>query len=158
MAYRKVVPLDPGQVYHTDLTEAQWARLEPLLPQPERWGHKQEIPLRAIVNACLYVLRTGCQWRLLPREYPKWQAVYHHFAKWRREHVWQDVLDALREQERLAAGREPAPSLLIVDSQSVRTTEMGGQVGYDGGKKAEGSQAASGGGQQRDGGGGGDSD
>lgn len=140
--YRKVPARDPSLVYDSDLTDAQWARLEPLLPQHDGWGHKQEIPLRSIVNACLYVLRTGCQWRMLPREYPKWQISYYHFAKWRRTHVWQDVLSVLREQDRLSAGRESAPSMLIVDSQSTKTTEMGGDVGYDVGKKNQGAQAA----------------
>ena len=140
--YRKVAPMDPSQVYHSDLTDAQWARLDPLLPRPQGSGHKQEIPLRSIANACLYVLRTGCQWRMLPRDYPKWQIVYYHFAKWCRTHVWQDVLSVLREQDRLSAGRAAAPSMLIVDSQSTKTTEMGGDVGYDVGKKNQGAEAA----------------
>ena len=137
-----MAPLDLSQVYDSDLTDAQWARLDPLLPRAQGSGHKQEIPLRSIVNACLYILRTGCQWRMLPRDYPKWQIVYYHFAKWRRTHVWQDVLSALREQDRLTAGREAAPSMVIVDSQSTKTTEMGGDVGYDAGKKNEGAEAA----------------
>jgi transposase len=151
--YRKVVPRDPSLVYESDLTDAQWARLAPLLPRHDGWGHKQEIPLRQIVNGCLYVLRTGCQWRLLPTTYPKWQIVYYHFAKWRRLYIWQDLLDALREQDRLAAGRAAAPSLLIIDSQSAKTTEVGGERGFDGGKKSHRAEAAPGGGLPRDGGG-----
>lgn len=140
--YRKVKPLEPGQVYQSDLTDAQWARLAPLLPRQQGSGKAQQISLRQIVNACLYLVRTGCQWRLLPHEYPKWQIVYYHFAKWRRDHVWDDVLSALREQDRLAAGRAPAPSMVIVDSQSTKTTEMGGETGYDGGKKSQRAKAA----------------
>ena len=139
--YRKVTPLEPSQVYHTDLSDAQWARLAPLLPRHQGSGKAQQIPLRSIVNACLYLVRTGCQWRLLPKDYPKWEIVYYHFAKWRRDHVWEDVLEALREQDRVAAGRELAPSLLIVDSQSTKTTEMGGETGYDAGKKSQRPQA-----------------
>ena len=140
--YRKVTPLEPTQVYHTDLTDAQWARLAPLLPRHQGSGRAQQLPLRLIVNACLYLVRAGCQWRLLPREYPKWEIVYYHFAKWHRDRTWEDVLSALREQDRVAAGRDPAPSMLIVASQSTKTTEMGGDVGYDAGKNNQGTEAA----------------
>jgi hypothetical protein len=74
--YRKVRPLDPTQVYQSDLTDAQWGRLAPLLPRHQGSGKAQQIPLRSLVNGCLYLLRTGCQWRMLPKEYPKWEIVY----------------------------------------------------------------------------------
>src|SRR5690348_18420303 len=94
--YRKPAAPQASQVYATDLTDAQWALIEPLLPRPYGSGRRQQISLRLIVNACLYLLRTGCQWRLLPKEYPKWQSVYYHFAKWRRDRTWEDILAALR--------------------------------------------------------------
>ena len=151
--YRKVRPLEPSQIYDSDLTDAQWARIAPLFPPLVGSGRRQQIPLRLIVNACLYLLRTGCQWRLLPKHYPKWQIVYYHFSKWRRDHTWEDILSVVRAQARLAAGRPAAPSMVIVDSQSAKTTEMGGEVGFDGGKKGEGPQAAYRGGHPGDAGG-----
>ncbi|HVA89757.1 MAG TPA: transposase [Chloroflexota bacterium] len=90
--YHKAAPLQIRQIHMTDLTDSQWALIDPLLPQSRGSGRRQRISLRLIVNACLYLLRTGCQWRLLPKEYPKWQSVYYHFAKWRRDHTWADIL------------------------------------------------------------------
>jgi putative transposase len=107
--YRDTLPLQGHQVYETDLTDVHWALIEPLVPKLRGTGRRQRISLRLIVNACFYPLRTGCQWRLLPKEYPIWQTGYYHFNKWRRDHTWQDITAALREMLRLTAGRQPTP-------------------------------------------------
>lgn len=105
--YRSAPRPQPGRTYETDLTEEQWALIAPLLPRPSGSGRRQQISLRRIINAVFYLLRTGCQWRLLPKEYPKWQTVYYHFAKWRRDHTWEDILAALRCSGSPSVGGRP---------------------------------------------------
>lgn len=116
--------------YDTDLSDAQWEILHPLLECPKEHGGKpREHPLREIVNALLYQLRTACAWRLLPHDFPHHDAVYSYFRRWRTNGKLDRVHDTLRERVRQSEGREATPSAAVIDSQSARTTEKGGPVG-----------------------------
>ena len=114
--------------YPSDLTDAQWTLLEPLIPAVKAGGRSAIHTRRELVDGILSVLRTGCSWRSLPHDFPVWQTVYHYFRLWRLDGTWERVHDALRDQVRGAAGREVSPSAAIIDSQSVKTTEQGGSV------------------------------
>lgn len=129
------------QAYQSDLKDQEWKWLKRLLPKPSTKGSRgrpQEWPPREIINAILYLLRTGCQWRMLPHDLPPWQTVYYHKSKWRQSGLWEKVNQVLREQVRQEAGREATPSAGIVDAQSVKTTLVKGVRGYDAGKKVNG--------------------
>jgi putative transposase len=123
--------------YPSDLTDEQWQVLRKLLPRPSRFG-RPPLDRRWIINAVLYLNRTGCQWRLLPHDFPKWQTVYTVFRRWKLDGTWQRIHDALVPLARQAAGKKPTPTVAIIDSQSVRTAEGGEWRGYDGGKKITG--------------------
>ncbi len=115
--------------YPTDLTDAQWKRIEPYVPKPKSGGRPASVDRREIVNAIFYVVRNGCTWRALPHDFPRWQTVYHYFRLWRDDGSWQQLHDRLRDETRVAAGRDPSPSAAIIDAQSVKTAEKRGPVG-----------------------------
>lgn len=118
------MPSRPG--YATDLTDAQWAAIGPMIPDARPGGRPRKADKREMVDAILYLLRAGCAWRLLPHDFPPWQTVYYYLRRWEREGVWARVHHALLLDDRERSGREPSPSAAVLDSQTVRTADQKG--------------------------------
>ncbi|MEP0772676.1 IS5 family transposase [Trichocoleus sp. ST-U1] len=129
----------PRKPYPSDLSDAEWEILKPLVPKPKGFGHPVEVDFREIFNGIFYVQRTGCQWEMMPHNLPPYSTVYNYFQKWQRKGIWQLLHDQVRQQLRTELGRNEQSTVAIADSQSVKTTGKKGEVyGFDGGKKVKG--------------------
>ena len=127
-----------NKTYPTDLTDRQWDCISPLVPAAKGGGRPRSLDMREVINAIFYIVVTGCQWRMLPKDYPKWQSVYTYYAKWRNDGTWQRIHDTLRAELRRRAGRHKHPTAGCVDSQSVKTSSVAAVRGFDNGKKVNG--------------------
>ncbi len=124
--------------YPSDVTSSQWHQLRPLLPPAKPGGRPRSVDLREVTNGILYILRGGCSWRMMPHDLPPWSTCYDYFRKWRNDGLWRRINDTLRHQVRRKARRRRSPSMAIIDTQSVKTTEQGGPRGKDAHKRISG--------------------
>jgi transposase len=129
--------------YSSDLTDAEWRLLEPLLPPERPGGRHRAYPMREVINAIQYVMRGGCAWRLVPHDLPHWRTAYEYFRVWQKDGTWVRIHDHLHERLRQEMGREAQPSAAVIDSQSVKTTEKGGPTATTGGRRSAGVSATS---------------
>lgn len=128
MKQQKSVSVPARKSYPSDLTDAQWQLIKPFIPPAKPGGRPRTIESREIINAILYVLKSGCDWRMLPHDLPQWEIVYHYFQRWEKDGTWQQMHDVLRGKVRRKAGKKAQPSAGIIDSQSVKTGKKGGFV------------------------------
>jgi transposase len=133
----------PRKPYPSDLSDAEWKILEPLLPPEQPGGRHRGYALREIVNAIEYLIRVGGAWRSLPHDLPHWQSVYHYFRLWKRDGTWRRIHDHLHEEVRRQMGRDVQPSAAVIDSQSVKTTEKGGSTVTTGRRRSAGGNGTS---------------
>ncbi len=124
--------------YPSDLTDSEWQLLHPLLPAAPKRGRPRERDLREILNGIFYLTRSGCAWRMLPKDFGPWPTVHDYYRRWRRQGIWEQLNHTLREQVRVTAGKTAAPSAAIIDSQTIKTGDQACASGYDAGKKIEG--------------------
>jgi transposase len=124
--------------YPSDVTDSQWAQIQPFFEGENRGKHFKEHEKRNLLNAVLYFVKTGCQWRQIPNDFPKWQTVYSFFSRAKRSGLWEKITDALVKKTRVKSGRQETPSYCLIDSQSVKTVYASKERGIDGGKKRKG--------------------
>jgi putative transposase len=115
--------------YPSDVTDEQWLLIESHIPPEKPGGRHRSVNMREVINGILYLNRTGCSWRMLPHDLPPWGTVHYYYRRFRREGIWSNIHDRLREQVRVEAGKEKTPTAAIIDSQSVKTAEKGGSAG-----------------------------
>ena len=128
----------PNQIYLTDLTDSQWEHIKELIPPAKPGGRPRSLDMRAVVNAVIYLVVGGVQWRLLPKEYPRWPSVYYYFRRWQRDGTWRRLHDSLRAATRRRAGRHKHPTAGCLDSQTVRCSAVASERGYDAAKGVTG--------------------